>query len=205
MTKLKKKLIGAIIAVALTTGSFIYSTFAYFSEEVNSNSIVISMGVFKTDYQDDNLLDALDKPLFGTPIDIMPGQVVKKNVLVKNVGTIPVYVRAKLTANIQLSEREVGNENLLDYSLIEYAIDTEHWQYQDGYYYYLTPLHGGKSTKSLLSSVTFSSLMGNLYKDSSITLTVNMEIVQSNGNGPTVFDATGWPVQSPTLEQGGGV
>ena len=77
--------------------------------------------------------------------------------------------------------------------------------YQDGYYYYLTPLNEGKSTKSLLSAVTFSTRMGNLYKDSRITLTVNMEIVQSNYNGATVFDATGWPAQSPLLEQGGGV
>ena len=57
----------------------------------------------------------------------------------------------------------------------------------------------------LLSSVTFSKQMGNLYKDSRISVTVNMEIVQSNNNGATVFDATGWPVQAPTLEEGGGV
>ena len=204
MTKMKKKLIGMIALLVLTIGSFVYGSFAYFSEDI-SHSSVISMGVFKTEYKNESSSDAFDQPLFGEPIMIMPGRVVKKNVLVKNVGTIPVYVRAKITANIQLSEKETGNEGLLDYSLIEYDIDTDHWQYQDGYYYYLTPLNEGKSTKSLLSAVTFSTRMGNLYKDSRITLTVNMEIVQSNYNGATVFDATGWPAQSPLLGQGGGV
>ena len=34
--------------------------------------------------------------------------------------------------------------------------------------------------------------MGNIYKDSKISVKVLLEVVQSNGNGATVFDAVGW-------------
>jgi len=37
--------------------------------------------------------------------------------------------------------------------------------------------------------------MSNLYQKSKVYYTVRLEIVQSNNNGATVFDAVGWPVE----------
>ena len=36
--------------------------------------------------------------------------------------------------------------------------------------------------------------MGNIYKGATVKIHVRFEIVQANGNGNTVFEATGWPV-----------
>ena len=205
MTKLKKQMIGIIAGLSLTAAAFSYSTVAYFTDDASFSGNIISAGVARVDFVDETMpFNSFDQPLFGEPIDIMPGYVVEKNVFVKNVGTLPLYVRAKLTPVIELSEKEAGNEHLIDYSLIEYTLNLVNWQYLDGYYYYLTPLAGGKSTENLISAVKFSKQMGNLYKDSRISLTINMEVVQSNNNGATVFDAVGWPSRAPEASEGGG-
>ena len=205
MTKLKKQMIGIIAALSVTAAAFSYSTVAYFTDDESYNGNIISAGVARVDFINQDLpFHSFDHPLFGEPIEVMPGYVVKKNVVVKNVGTLPLYVRVKLLPQIQLSEKEAGKESSIDYSLIEYTFNTQNWRYLDGYYYYLTPLAGGKTTENLLSEVKFSELMGNLYKDSRISLTINMEVVQSNHNGATVFEAVGWPAHSSTASEGGG-
>jgi hypothetical protein len=50
----------------------------------------------------------------------------------------------------------------------------------------------GAETTPLYSAVHFSKDMGNLYKDSAISVTAIMQVVQANYNGETVFDAVGW-------------
>lgn len=197
MTKLKKQIIAMIAALSVTAAAFAYSTVAYFTDDTSSNVNRISVGVAKVEFFDVTLpFSSVDRPLFGSPIDIMPGYVIEKNVSVKNAGSVSLYVRVKITPQILLSEKEAGNENQIDFSLIEYELNTTDWQYLDGYYYYVSALLGGKTTENLLSAVKFSERMGNLYKDSRISLTVRMESVQSNHNGATVFEATGWPASS---------
>ena len=51
----------------------------------------------------------------------------------------------------------------------------------------------------MLQSINFSEQMGNIYKDSTIKVDILIEIVQSNNNGETVFDAVGWS----SAEEGG--
>ena len=75
--------------------------------------------------------------------------------------------------------------------------------YQNGYYFYTLPLQSGAQTENLLRGLTFSKEMGNLYKDSVITVKTRIESVQSNNNGDTVFDAEGWV--TPDDSNGGGV
>ena len=209
MTKMKKQMIAMIAALSVTSAALAYSTVAYFTDDVQSTGTNISTGVAKVEFIDVTLpFSATDRPLFGEPIDIMPGYVVEKNVSVKNSGSLPLYVRAKFTPQILLSEKEAGNESQIDLSLIEYEVNTTDWQYLDGYYYYASVLLGGKTTENLISSVKFSEQMGNLYKDSRISLSVRMEVVQSNYNGDTVFEATGWPAPTtpatPTTPSEGG-
>ncbi|MBQ7879887.1 MAG: hypothetical protein IJ317_04480, partial [Clostridia bacterium] len=148
MTKLKKQIIAMIAALSVTAAAFAYSTVAYFTDDTSSNVNRISVGVAKVEFFDVTLpFSSVDRPLFGSPIDIMPGYVIEKNVSVKNAGSVSLYVRVKITPQILLSEKEAGNENQIDFSLIEYELNTTDWQYLDGYYYYVSALLGGKTTE----------------------------------------------------------
>jgi hypothetical protein len=69
----------------------------------------------------------------------------------------------------------------------------------DGYYYYNNPIGYKEATTNLISNVIFSTEMGNIYKDSTIKVTIMLESVQANNNGNSVFDAMGW---APAQEGG---
>ena len=80
-------------------------------------------------------------------------------------------------------------------------IDEENWLTRDtfdGYYYYKLIVYRGETTSELFEKVSFSKDMGNIYKDATVVVKVTFEIVQANGNGDNVLEATGW-------SEGGGV
>jgi predicted ribosomally synthesized peptide with SipW-like signal peptide len=194
MKKSKKKLITAILALGVTIGSFAFGTVAYFTDSATSSGNTISsateMQVELKDY-----IRPAGSPIpvpSPTEIAILPGYTVEKSLSVSNTGRTPVWVRVALATEITLSEKEQGNENLIDYSLISFDFNTTEWEYKDGYYYYKARLAKGAETTPLYSAVHFSKDMGNLYKDSAISVTAIMQVVQANYNGETVFDAVGW-------------
>jgi hypothetical protein len=203
MNKAKKGLILAIVSLFITTAFFVYGSFAYFTDSVTSNkNVVATAGTLEVTLQDLTQTESGDF-ISSSTMKIIPGQSVRKNVSVKNTGDVPVYVRVKFNLFITLSSKESGNESKVDLSLIYLNINDENWVYQNGYYFYTLPLQSGAQTENLLRGLTFSKEMGNLYKDSVITVKTRIESVQSNNNGDTVFDAEGWV--TPDDSNGGGV
>ena len=120
-----------------------------------------------------------------------------KDVRAVNNGTVALYVRARVESVITLDSRYASRVNEIDPSLILIDVNESAWKTKsafDGYYYYSMPLEKNTQTTSFLDSITFSELMGNIYKGSTVTVKVVFEVVQSSGNGSTVFDAAGWPL-----------
>ena len=196
----KRKVIITGIIMCVTAATFLCSTYAYFSDSLTSGGNTIYSGTTSAVIIDDTVLNGESVPA-GTPIRIMPGQTVSKSVTAKNTGTLPVYVRIRISSEITLSDSARGREAEIDTSLVSCDIDTLNWQYHEGYYYSKLPLTAGNQSPDLFTTVKFSENMGNLYKDSSIIFNVRVEIVQASGNGSDVMSAVGWA--EPSAEGGG--
>jgi predicted ribosomally synthesized peptide with SipW-like signal peptide len=195
VSAIKKKLIVTMLATIAIVASFIFGTVAYFTETVSSDhNIIIMTGDAKAEVSDVVLEHGTNIPLpSDRELDVIPGYKYAKNVTVENTGNYPLYVRGKIDCRIELSELNAGREDEIDYSLVIADIDTENWIFSDGYYYYKKPLYEDEMTTSLVSSIHFSDEMDNFYKSSTIYFKVRIEIVQSNNNGESVLEATGWP------------
>ena len=189
---LERKMHVAIISIALLLISTVVCSYAYFVETTFSGGNTITAGRSDVTVYDITDPSQLPDPSNPDVMSILPDAEVSKIVYVTNSGTTPVYVRAKITERITLDERYADHQNEVDLSLVSYDIDYANWTELDGYYYFNAPVNAGESTTNLISQVIFSEQMGNIYKDSLIYVTVLLEVVQSNGNGATVFDAVGW-------------
>ena len=192
--KTKNKLITSLIAMAAVVTSFVCGTLAYFTDTVSSsdNSIIISTGRASAELLDVTLPYGSSEPVSGEAIGIFPGYVISKTVTVKNTGAYPLWVRVRISYDITLDERYADMQGSIDKSLVSLNVNTESWTLRDGYYYYSRPLPFGETSPELMTAVSFSSDMGNMYKDSTVTFDIVMEVVQSNNNGTSVFDAVGW-------------
>ena len=193
--------IKAVITMATTfilVISLAVCTYAYFVATTTSSGNIISTGRAAVTLHNTTDPSYPSDPISGA-IFIMPGYSVGKNVYAENNGVYPLYVRAKIESTITLNERYADHQSEIDKSLVSYSIDLDNWTERDGYYYYNTSIGAAETTTNLLSSVDFSTEMGNIYKDSTIKVTILLESVQSNGNGNTVFDAVGWS----SAEEGG--
>ena len=199
---IRKKMTATLIAASVFLLSLTLCTYAYFTSSAILGGNQIASGRASVTLY--NVTDTSSLPDSGIEdgsggIPVLPGYRVEKDVYAKNTGGVPVYIRAKITSVITLDERYSDCQDQIDMSLVIYDIDYENWTEQDGYYYYNTPLGALDSTTNLLSAVIFSESMGNIYKDSTIKVTILLETVQANGNGTSVFDASGWV----SAEEGG--
>lgn len=201
VTNTKRKLITALVAVAAIVVSFVCGTVAYFTDTVTSReNVIISTGSASVGLLDVTIPHGSVEPsLGGEAINILPGYTISKTVTAKNTGTYPLYVRVKLSYDITLDARYAHMQGSVDKSLVSLNINTENWVFRDGYYYYVRPLPHGETAPALMTAVSFSSEMGNMYKDSTINFDIAMQVVQSNNNGTNVFEAAGWP----SAEEGG--
>lgn len=190
---LKKKLIVVTVAMGIVATSFAASTYSYFTDSITSGANKITTGYAAVQLMDvtSSSPDVGDLDPF-VPIRILPGYSVNKTVSAKNEGSYPLYLRVKIQPAVVLDERYAGRESEIDLSLITFDIDRENWIERDGYYYYKNALKKNETAPSLMTAVNFSEEMGNLYKDSTLTVNVRLEVVQANNNGANVFEAVGW-------------
>lgn len=189
----KNKLLVTIISLFVITFTTVFTTFAWFTSSVTSNTNTITTSVIKVDFI--NAPPAGESGSSGTeldPIRVLPGYVVNRDVYANNKGTLPLYVRVKTEILITLDQQYAHLSNLVDDSIVIFNIDTQNWIEKDGYYYYSNPLLGGQSTTKIFSQIKFSDTMTNIYKGSSIKIKLIFETVQSNNNGENVFEAEGW-------------
>ena len=131
---------------------------------------------------------------------VMPGNEITKIALVKNTGTAPAWIRVKIDIAVtkQIDKETVllpSNKVLLD-------IDTENWKLkEDGYYYYQKALAADELTEPIFTSVLFDRSMNNAYQNSTASVDVFAEAVQTANNGANAEEASGWPQNSGTATQ----
>lgn len=131
---------------------------------------------------------------------VMPGNEITKIALVKNTGTAPAWIRVKIDIAVtkQIDKKTVllpSNKVILD-------IDTENWKpKEDGYYYYQKALAADELTEPIFTSVLFDRSMNNDYQNSTASVDVFAEAVQTANNGANAEEASGWPQNSGSATQ----
>lgn len=180
---MKKKLIALIACIAAVLALLSGTSLSYYVvTEISTNVISsgsISVAVHET------TADGTTFPAEG--VVILPGDTVSKIVRFENTGTAPLYLRVAL-------EKGVKDSALSAEGCMQIDLNTTHWTYQNGYYYYNTPLEPGKFTENMFTEVYFDgAAIGNDYIGKIFTLSVTPYAVQSAHNGTNVWTAQGWP------------
>ena len=176
----KRILLISLILVLLSTLSM--GTYAYFTAK-KANRNVITSGNLKMELLEKGSESHSDK----APIVIMPGDVIEKEIRVKNIGGHPMYVRIELAPTVVGSELDAEK-------CIAMNINTIDWETKDGCYYYKKALNPGETTPELFTKVTFvGSEVTNAYLGKEFQLDVNAFAVQSENNGSKPTEAHGWP------------
>ena len=186
----KRSLVTTIAFILISIIFFSAQTFAYFTDSADNDENLIQAGKLGIELIEMKDVNGSEE-VYTNPVHVVPTRTVSKIVTVKNSGNLPTYVRISLEIAIDNEDERNLPENWRD--LIVFDINTDFWTFRDGYYYYILPLEPGHATASLFTSVTFSPEMGNEFAKSEITLRVNAEATQVNGNGDDVFTAGGWP------------
>ena len=201
----KKKMLLMLSVMIASMVMLVSATLAYFTTSLTSSGNIIKTG--KANFEVVDLLYDKNDPT-APPSEgvvhvegVFPGDTSIKTMQAANRGKVELYVRAKIDVDITLHELYADRSDEIDESLVILHIDEENWLTRDtfdGYYYYKSILYRGETTSELFEKVSFSKDMGNIYKDATVVVKVTFEIVQANGNGENVFEATGW-------SEGGGV
>ncbi len=179
---MKRKLITvSLIAVILSLLSV--GTVAYFTTQGRAANVITTGSLEFVIHE--KTATGEDFPKDG--IVIMPGDEISKVVTIENVGGHPMYLRVAL-------EQSVNDAALTAGGCIRLDINTEHWTYRDGYYYYNQALQAGGTTEPLYTTVFIDGKnVGNAYLGKVFALDISAYAVQSENNGATPFDALGWP------------
>ena len=183
MIKTRKKQLLLILFVSASLISLVFGTQgAYAALKMETPTVKNSCEPME------NLKPTINETFVKNNDDVLE----KKDVTVTNNNEFDVYVRAKVIVSWQ-----DANGNTLAVTPLEgtdYTVEygTDWTKKADGYYYYNKPLGDGQSTTDLLSGVSFSFAMGNIYKDSTMKIKVRLEAVQAANNGSNVLEAIGW-------------
>ncbi len=183
--KAKSKLLlialAAILATVLTQ-----PTLAFYTTIGKATNVVTS---------GDLRLVIHEKTADGSPfpaegVYIIPGDIVSKRVTIENVCGHPFYLRVKLVSGST-------NQALSAEDCFHLDIDTEHWTYVEGFYYYNEILQPGQTTPALFTQVEIvGSKVDQTHIGSTLSLTVNAYAVQSENNpAGHPWDASGWPAE----------
>jgi len=131
----------------------------------------------------------------GTPfpeegVDIIPGDVVSKQVSIENVCEEPFYLRVKIVYGVNSDELSASD-------CFKLNIDSTNWRLVDGWYYYTSILEPHTITPNVFSHVEIvGNKVDNSYIGKTLTLTVKAQAVQSKNNpvdGNNTHTAYGWP------------
>lgn len=178
---MKKRIFLSSLLIALLS-LLAFNTVAYYSSKETVTN-VITTGSIDLDIVEVGL-DGKEFPLTGVD-RVTPGSIIVNNVSIKNSGNNPMWLRVKaITA--------FSNETL-DTEVASLDFNLNDWTYDDGWYYYNEIIEANHASNELFSSVTFSSdSMDNKYQNSTFTLKIVAEAVQSENNGNSGRLAFGW-------------
>ncbi len=200
---MKKKVL-LLLVVALCMTAFTTGTLAYFTGEDTAHNVITTGGVNiaiveKQAVQGEDGMTEIDFPKNGIT-GVMPGTTVSKIVKVQNTGASEAWIRVKVDAGITSAPTEQNpNGAALSTSVMAYDIQSNDWEYKDGYYYYKQPVAFGELTAALFNTVTFSKDMDNTYQNCTANIEIYAQAVQTANNGATVLEAKGWPGDAPVV------
>lgn len=127
-------------------------------------------------------------------LTVMPAMSVARPILVTNdTASGTAWVRVQIEKQIVKADNSIGDDALIIMQYNNQNKCNTNWTYQDGYYYYKTPLAANNTTAPLFDEIVFSPSMGNEYQNSTATVTIHVQAVQTANNGSTVWEAAGWP------------
>ncbi len=184
-----KKKIAVLAVFVICVCTAIPVTLAYFTSYDTARN-VITTGSVKIRLNEMTLLENGEVVPFENLCGVMPGGQASKIVTVTNTGGNSAYVRLLVSTDITLAQGQNGE---VDTSLVGLDLNTADWTRQDGAFYYNHPLEPGEETKPLFTTVTFSPQMDNLYRNSTVSVTVAAQATQTANNGDSALTAAGWP------------
>lgn len=122
---------------------------------------------------------------------VMPGMTVAKKPTLKNDGTQPFFLRAKVQVTV------TNGGEVLPSSVVLLQQMPSGWTEQDGWLYYMPEGSDAVAPGTevvLFDGVKLAEEAGNPYQNSTVTITVQAQAVQVKNNpGKTALTAQGWP------------
>ncbi len=190
----KNKRIIAVLAITSILAVMVFQTLAFFTAEDTALNRV-TMGNVALILNDDTI-DPETEDLKPFPVEgfdlVMPGDVIDKIVSVTNDGDNPIWVRIRLDRSIILA----GEAADVDFNVLGLDLNDEDWtEGADGWFYYNEILAPDETTENLFTQVTFPTSLGNAFMNAEVEIDVLAQGVQSQNNGLTVQEATGWPAE----------
>ena len=142
---------------------------------------------------------------FNDPV--MPGVKVEKKPTIKNNGSQPFFLRAKVEKTVVAPATEESGEKIMSADVVELLDVPAGWQVsEDGWWYYTKAevsdiVHPGEEI-TLFDGVMLDPKTGNDYQNCTVTISVRAQAVQSknqtDGQGKAILDAPaamGWPAE----------
>lgn len=187
---MKKKIISIALVVSVLAVAAV-GTLAYFTDEKTAHNEITMGNVGIVLHETDG-----EGNPFQDPVDVMPGDDIKKIVTVENPEGSAVWVRVFIFPTLFDAE---GNPMAIPEGLITPDCVPDTWEYDPvtGAWYYPDPLGTGETTGPVLTDVKFDLLLGNEYMNANLKIDVYAQAVQYENNGDTVMEAVGWP-EPPT-------
>lgn len=190
----RNKRIIAVLAITSILAVMVFQTLAFFTAEDTALNRV-TMGNVALILNDDTINPETEElepfPVEGFDL-VMPGDVIDKIVSVTNDGDNPIWVRIRLDRSILLA----GEAADVDFNVLGLDLNDEDWtEGADGWFYYNEVLAPGETTENLFTQVTFPTSLGNEFMNAEVEIDVLAQGVQSQNNGLTVQEATGWPAE----------
>lgn len=182
---MKKKITAICLVVALAATAIVGGTLAYFTDTDEKENVLtvgnVDITLTEPNWETEGKVDAEDA---------YPGEPLKKDPTVENVGANPCFVRVRVEWDATLGEMEYRT----DYVAGQLG---EGWvKGNDGYFYYDGVLDIGETTDALFDQIIVPTDIDNDTTDTEYTVTVSAEAVQAQGAKPSFAD-----VEQMTLEE----
>lgn len=163
----------------------------YVSEKTSHN--VITTGLLRMELVEETTggkpwpVDGLQGMIPGVPVD--------KTVYVKNLGSVPIFVRIMMDQALTTAD---GAEEKDEY--LQLNLNTADWTAYNGFYYYNHMLQPGSETEPLFTTVTLAPEAGNACMHATAEIRVLAQATQCANNGSSALFALGWPEASMAVQ-----
>lgn len=185
---MNKKKIAALLVAGVMTVGVVGGTLAWFTSNDSVTNIFETGKVNNPDDANGNGVEIWED--YTPATSVIPGDTTTKLVQTQNTTDYDSFIRVKITPQwekekVTIDDKEIqlfADKIILNFG--ENLGDTYgKWlKGDDGYYYYMGKVAGGKFTNPLLESVTLKSDAGNEYRGVKFDVLVEAESIQADNN-----------------------